>query len=49
MKTVVTGTVNLSWRQLYYGVEAVEQDGVTVYFIDNEWYFKRDNLLRLRR
>ena len=44
MKTVVTGTVNLSWRQLYYGVEAVEQDGVTVYFIDNEWYFKRDNL-----
>lgn len=31
MKTVVTGTVNLSWRQLYYGVEAVEQDGVTVY------------------
>lgn len=44
MKTVVTGTVNLSWRQLYYGVEAVEQDGVTVYFVDNEWYFKRDNL-----
>ena len=44
MKPVVHGMVNLAWRQLYFGVEAVEIDGVTVYFIDNEWYFKRDRL-----
>ena len=39
MKEVTTGIVNLVWRQLYYGVEEIKQDGVTVYFIDNEWYF----------
>lgn len=44
MKEVTTGIVNLAWRQLYYGVEEIKQDGVTVYFIDNEWYFKRDGL-----
>ena len=44
MKEVTTGIVNLVWRQLYYGVEEIKQDGVTVYFIDNEWYFKRDGL-----
>lgn len=44
MKTVVTGKVNLAWRQLYYGVDMLVQDGVTVYFIDNEWYFKRQRL-----
>ena len=42
MKEVTTGIVNLAWRQLYYGVEEIKQNGVTVYFIDNEWYFKRD-------
>ena len=44
MKEVTTGIVNLAWRQLYYGVEEIKRDGVTVYFIDNEWYFKRDGL-----
>ena len=44
MKEVTTGIVNLAWRQLYYGVEEIKQDGVTVYFIDNEWYFKRNGL-----
>lgn len=44
MKTLVTGKVNLAWRQLYYGVDTVTVDGVTVYFIDNEWYFKRQGL-----
>ena len=37
MKEVYAGTVNLAWRQLYYGVDGVEQDGVKTYFIDNEW------------
>lgn len=44
MKEVTTGIVNLAWRQLYYGVEEIKKDGVTIYFIDNEWYFKRDGL-----
>lgn len=44
MKEVYAGTVNLAWRQLYYGVDEVEQDGVKTYFIDNEWYFKREML-----
>ncbi len=42
MKPVMHGMVNLAWRQLYYGVEEIDIDGVKVYFIDNEWYFKRD-------
>ena len=44
MKPVFSGTVNLAWRQLYVGVDAIEMDGITVYFIDNEDYFKRDGL-----
>ena len=44
MKPVTKGIVNLAWRQLYYGVDEIQLDGVTVYFIDNEWYFKRDRL-----
>ncbi len=33
--------VALSWRNQYCGVFTCEQDGVTFYFIDNEYYFKR--------
>ncbi|WP_337384433.1 glycogen/starch synthase, partial [Acidaminococcus timonensis] len=44
MQEVVRGQVNLAWRQQYYGVEEVQLDGVTCYFIDNEYYFKRDKL-----
>lgn len=35
--------VNLSWRQQYCGVFRTEKNGVTYYFIDNEYYFKRFN------
>ncbi len=44
MKQVTTGIVNLAWRQLYYGVDEIDLNGVKVYFVDNEWYFKRDRL-----
>lgn len=44
MKPVVTGIVNLAWRQLYYGIDEIDIDGVKVYFVDNEWYFKRERL-----
>ncbi len=33
--------VHLAWRNQYCGVFTYEQDGVTFYFIDNEYYFKR--------
>ncbi len=44
METVYTGTVDLSWRNQYMGVQKLVQDGVPVYFIDNEYYFMRDKL-----
>lgn len=33
--------VPLSWRKLYCGIFKLEHNGVTLYFIDNEYYFKR--------
>ena len=33
--------VPLSWRNQYCGIFKYELDGVTFYFIDNEYYFKR--------
>ena len=36
--------VDLAWRQQYCGVFSLEKDGVTYYFIDNEYYFKRPAL-----
>lgn len=34
--------VTLNWRNLYCGIEMCQQNGVTVYFIDNLYYFDRD-------
>lgn len=36
--------VDLSWRRQYCGVYEAALDGVTYYFIDNEYYFKRRGL-----
>lgn len=36
--------VQLAWRSQYCGVFAYAKDGVTYYFIDNEYYFKRQTL-----
>ena len=44
METVFEGSVDLSWRNQYLGVKKLVQDGIPVYFIDNEYYFKRDKL-----
>lgn len=35
-------TVALAWRNQYCGVYKTVNDGVTYYFIDNEYYFNRD-------
>ena len=37
-------TVQLAWRNQYCGVYSLVKDNVTFYFIDNEYYFKRDKL-----
>ena len=34
--------VDLAWRRQYCGVFELVQDGVTYYFLDNEYYFKRE-------
>jgi starch synthase len=33
--------VPMGWRRQYCGIETLEQDGVTFYFVDNEFYFDR--------
>ncbi|WML40939.1 glycogen synthase GlgA [Neobacillus sp. OS1-2] len=44
MKKVKEFTVPVGWRNQYCGVDELTYQGVTYYFIDNEYYFKRDNL-----
>ena len=44
MKFVGFCYVNLSWRCQYCGIFTQDYDGVTYYFIDNEYYFKRHGL-----
>lgn len=41
---VASTFVDLSWRRQYCGVYQANIDGVTYYFIDNEYYFKRKGL-----
>ena len=42
MSHVTEFQVSLGWRNLYCGVEKLHHRGVTWYFIDNEYYFKRE-------
>ncbi len=44
MKEEAIFNVSLSWRSIYCGVKSLQKDGVTYYFIDNEYYFKRGAL-----
>lgn len=37
-------TVPVGWRQQYGGLLEAEYDGLTYYFVDNEYYFKRRGL-----
>lgn len=36
------GRIQLGWRDQFIGIETLKQNGVTYYFIDNEFYFGRD-------
>lgn len=44
MKPIGHTEVTLGWRKQYAGVEALEIEGVSFYFIDNEYYFGRDEV-----
>lgn len=44
MEFVRNFNVPLAWRNQYCGVFKVRHNGVVYYFLDNEYYFKRDNL-----
>ncbi|WP_319830077.1 glycogen synthase GlgA [Bacillus solitudinis] len=37
-------SVNVTWRNQHCGLFKIKQSDVTYYFIDNEYYFKRDSL-----
>lgn len=39
MRHTLSFYVNLGWRRQYCGIESLEYEGVTLYFIDNEGYF----------
>lgn len=41
MTLIAEFTVPLSWRKQYCGLKTLNEGGVTYYFIDNEYYFKR--------
>ncbi|MBM7660421.1 starch synthase [Bacillus mesophilus] len=44
MEYIDSFDVEVGWRKQYAGIKWLEEDGVTYYFIDNEYYFKRDAL-----
>lgn len=44
MKHIGFYYVELGWRRQYAGVLSLEHEGVTFYFIDNEYYFNRYNI-----
>ena len=44
MKFLGHKDIPVAWRKKYMGVFSLQHEGVTVYFIDNEEYFRRDGL-----
>ncbi|MDY3844183.1 MAG: glycogen synthase GlgA [Ruminococcus sp.] len=44
MKFITNLTVDVAWRKQYCGVFSLLYNGITYYFIDNEYYFNRDGL-----
>ncbi|MDR2504641.1 MAG: glycogen synthase GlgA [Oscillospiraceae bacterium] len=41
MRHAVDFEVEMGWRRQYCGIEALEMNGVTYYFVDNRYYFNR--------
>ncbi|MEC0270916.1 glycogen synthase GlgA [Paenibacillus anseongense] len=44
MTTAVTHDIYVGWRKQYIGIQVLQQDGVTFYFVDNEFYFNRSGV-----
>ena len=44
LKFIDSFNVSLGWRNQYCGLFTMEQNGVTYYLLDNEFYFDRPNL-----
>lgn len=44
IETITFIYVKVGWREQYCGIEECRHEGVTYYFIDNEYYFGRDRL-----
>jgi starch synthase len=44
MRPIAAFTVKVGWREQYCGIEVLEYKGVTCYFVDNEYYFKREGV-----
>jgi starch synthase len=44
MRKIADFTVKVGWRNQYCGILELKLNGVTYYFVDNEYYFKRDGL-----
>ncbi|NLW73651.1 MAG: glycogen synthase GlgA [Clostridiales bacterium] len=44
MKDEAAFYLRLAWRRQYCGIKSLSRGGVLYYFIDNEYYFKRDAL-----
>ena len=44
MKKIKEFTVPVGWRQQYCGIDEMEHQGIIYYFVDNEYYYKRDHL-----
>ncbi len=44
LKKLCETYINLSWRRQYVGIYMLNHRGVTYYFLDNEYYFKRPTL-----
>lgn len=42
MEHVADFFVTMGWRRQYCGLESIQHEGVTFYFVDNEFYFARD-------
>ena len=44
MTFITNISVPVAWRRQYCGIFSAEYMGVTYYFVDDEYYFKRDGL-----
>lgn len=44
METVANFTVQVGWRNKYCGLQYLTYDDIPYYFVDNEYYFERDEI-----